>query len=238
MIRFLNKYQYHIFLFTTGIFLLGIFLGFGGYFFSPGSGGDAIVEVNGEKVPLRIFYSHYNRAINDVKPGTTLDENARKQKRNEVVRDLVQGVVFNDEAKRYGIEVPDQQVRMSLAAAPVFQENGKFSPALYMKALQYEFKMTPADFEEEQRRSLAFFKLRWLIQSCIKVTDKETEMALAATPSNLRPKDAKALEDFRTKLWQDKVTWAFNQWFTRLGQNLKVKEHFDLLEGENAKAGQ
>ena len=46
-----------------------------------------------------------------------------------------------------------------------------------MQVIQSQLKTTPQEFEEEQRLSIGFFKLRWLIQSTIKVTDKEMELS-------------------------------------------------------------
>ncbi len=166
LMNFLRKYQFHIFVATMCIFFFGMFVGFGGYFFTAKSGsGDSIAEVNGESIPLRVFYSHYRRALAQVQqPGKPLEDAARQQKRDETVRDLVQGIVFSKEAERYGIRVPDKQVVINLTQQPAFQEKGGFNPRMYMQYLQSELHMSPQDFEEEQRRSLAFFKLRWLIQ--------------------------------------------------------------------------
>src|SRR5258708_28256675 len=118
MMNWLRKYQRHV-LYTLLIFFVAyIAIGFGTGFFAKGSPQDAVDEVNGEKIPLRLFYSHYNRALNELKPGTVLDEAGRKQKREEALRDLIQGVVFQEQAKRFGILVTDQQVVNSLAQVP------------------------------------------------------------------------------------------------------------------------
>lgn len=232
MMNFLRKYQYHIFLFTMAVFLLGTFIGFGGYFFGGANTGDSIAEVNGEKIPLRLFYSHYTRALDQVQQsGQKLDENGKREKRDETLRDLIQSLVFAKQAEQYGIEVPDQQVAVSLASLPAFQEKGAFSPRLYMQALQSELHMSPQDFEEEQRRSIAFFKLRWLIQSSIKVTDQELATMSVIKRGNKPFKNDKEKEDFRQQLWQEKVLYAFNQWFGQIGRNLKVKTHLELIEG-------
>src|SRR5690242_1139342 len=147
MMNLLRKYRNHIFVFVMAIFLFGTFVGFGGYFFSGKSGGDSIVEVNGEKIPLRLFYSHYRRALDQVPPGQQLDDAGRAQRRDEVVRDLVQSLIFAKEAERYGVRVPDQQVVSSLTQIPAFQDKGRFNPQLYIQALQSQLRMTPQDFE-------------------------------------------------------------------------------------------
>src|SRR6202035_1549024 len=100
----------------------------------------------------------------------------QEQKRDETIRDLVQSVVFKREVNHYGIQTPDQQVAISLTQIPAFQTNGKFNPQQYMDVIQSQLKTTPQEFEEEQRLSVGFFKLRWLIQSSIKVTDREMEL--------------------------------------------------------------
>lgn len=231
MMNFLRKYQYHIFLFTMVVFLSGTFIGFGGYFFTSKGEGDAIAEVNGEKIPLRLFYSHYRQALDQIKPDTPLDDAGRQQKRDEALRDLIQSLVFANEAKRYGIDVPDQQVAISLTQVPGFQEKGVFNPRLYVQALQSQIHLSPTEFEEEQRRNVAFFKLRWLIQSCIKIPDSELEALYAFRHGGQMKDFEKEKEHFREELWKEKVLWSFNQWFNQMAQHVHVKTHLELLEG-------
>jgi len=251
MMNFLRKYQVHVLAGLLAFFLIYIALGFGTSFFVKGSPNDSIVDVDGEKVPLRTFWSHYNRAVDQTKP---LDEAGRNQKREETIRDLVQSVVFKREVERYGIHVPDPQVAVSLTQVPAFQSQGQFNPQIYMQVLQSQLKMTPQDFEEEQRLSIGFFKLRWLIQSSIKVTDKEMELSGQypdfAKANQIEVTDVKdektgkvtghknrhrseneIRELFRKKLWDEKTLFCFNQWLTQVGQKLRVKTHLDVLEG-------
>lgn len=229
MMKYLRKYQYQIFLITIGFFLLGTFIGFGGYFFGSAGSADSIAEVNGKKISLNLFYSHYRRALDDVKPGTTLDDAGRRQKVDETVRELVQSVIFKDEADRYGIQVPDQEVAYNISRVPVFQEKGAFSPQLYGQLLQ-QVRLSPQEFEEEQRRAIAFLKLRWLILSVVKVTDKEAALvqAFAQPGKTLSPKEAAS---FREQVWEQKVSWSFNQWFNQIGQHVSVKTHLQNVEG-------
>src|ERR1035438_5626943 len=124
---------------------------------------------------------------------------------------------------------------MTLTQIPAFQSQGRFNPQLYMQALQSQLKMDPHDFEEEQRLSIGFFKLRWLIQSTIKVTDQEMamsgqypEFAKANQTEEVKEHDPKSgkvtghqkrrrsepeiRELFRKKLWDEKTMFSFNQW--------------------------
>jgi len=230
--NFFQKYKIHFIRATAVIFLLGIFAGLGGYFLAPGNGpAEAVATVDGDKIPLHLFYSHYMRALNQVQPGTNLDDAARRQKRDEALRDLVTLMAYKKEAQKYGIRVPDAQVRNSMAQIPAFQENGQFSISRYAQALQSQLRVTPQEFEEEQRTSIAFFKLRWLIQSSLRVTDKELDLQYDfAKKSGMKdlPKDRAS---FAEKLMQDKTMWVFNQWLTQVGSKLRVKTYLDRIEG-------
>lgn len=228
---FLRKYQYQIFIATTVVFLLGTFAGFGGYFFGPKGGpNDSIAEVDGEKVPLRRFDIQYQRALANVQPGTKLDAAARNQKRDEALRDVIQQIVFDREAKKYNIRVTDQQVAATIANSQGFQTNGQFDPQRYMSMLQSQ-RLTPTEFESEERSAIAFSKLRWLLQSVIRVTDKEAEMAWADAHKGKMDGYAKEKAAFHDKLWQEKVVFTFNQWFGQIGQKTKVKTHLEVLQG-------
>jgi len=251
MMNFLRKYQVHVLVGLLTFFLLYIALGFGTSFFVKGSPNDTLVEVDGEKIPLRMYWSRYNRT-ND--SSQRLDQAARSQKRAETIRDLVQSVVFRRETAHFGIRVPDEQVAVSLTQIPAFRtKEGQFSPQLYMEVIESRLKMTPQEFEEEQRDSIGFFKLRWLIQSSIKVTDKELELSgqypefaktNAVEETEVRDEktgkvtghkkrersESEIRELLRKKLWDEKTLFCFNQWMTQIGQKLRVKTHEDVLE--------
>jgi hypothetical protein len=251
MMNFLRKYQVHVLAGLLAFFLIYIALGFGTSFFIKGSPNDTLVEVDGIKIPLRQYWSHYYRSVDTTKP---LDEAGRNQRRDETVRDLVQEVVFKRETERYGVHTPDAQVAVSLTQIPAFQTNGRFDPQRYMQVIVSQLRSTPQDFEEEQRISVGYYKLRWLVQSVVKVTDQEMELAgglpeFAKTnrvedvevhdpktgkvtdhKKRQRP-DAEIRELYRKKLWEEKVLYCFNQWNMQLGQRLHVIPHFDVLEG-------
>ena len=178
--NFLRKHQAKILWGVLAFFLLSIGLGFGTSFFVKGAPNDAVATVDGDDITIREFMLHYNRAIAQLKPGTTLDKAGIQQKQQEVLRDLVQADVFRRQSAAYGIHVPDAQVVNSIAGIPqLHNDKGNFDPQLYGRFLQYQARETPNEFEEEQRQSIAFFKLRYLIQSCVKITDAEFAAAWA-----------------------------------------------------------
>ncbi len=243
----MQKHKLNLIRATVVFFLLGTFVTFGNVFFAPGSPNDALVKVNGEKIPIFRFMSHYQRALASIAPGVKLDEAARAQKRDETIRDLVTQVAYRMQADQYGIVVPDLQVRNSLSQIPAFQKDGHFSLEAYGRALGYQLKTTPEEFEEEQRASIAFFKLRWLIQSCLRVSDDEATRAWAvrgpafmkaneySQDDQTKKKTRRSAQEiqalFSQRLLEEKTYWVFNQWLTQVGSGLKVKTYLERLKG-------
>jgi hypothetical protein len=248
---FLRRHQTVILWGVLAFFVLSIALGFGSSFFVKGSPNDAVATVDGHTITIREFTIHYNRALAQIKPGTVMDKPAYQQKQQEVLRDLIQMYVFQKQSEAYGIRVPDAQVINSIAGIPQFHnDKGVFDPQQYVRFLQYQAKTTPSDFEEEQRQSIAFFKLRYLINSSVKVTDAEArqsflergaafaktnayEMSADGKKKRLRAPD-EIMTMFRTQLIEEKSLWALNQWFSQIGAKLHVKPYLERLQVEGS----
>ena len=154
---FLRKNQVVILWGVLAFFVISIGLGFSGSLFVRNSPNDSVASVDGEDISIRAFNLHYDRAMAQMKPDAALDKTAIQQKQKEVLRDLIQAAVFKKQSEVYGIHVPDAQVVNSIASIPQFHnDKGQFDPQLYSRFLQYQARTLPADFEEEQRQSIAF----------------------------------------------------------------------------------
>ena len=70
------------------------------------------------------------------------------------------------------IMVTDDEIRTYISLIPAFQRDGVFDSRLYQQMLRYN-KITPEDFENDQRKSLLIMKVEDLIQDGIHVSDQE-----------------------------------------------------------------
>jgi len=245
--NFLRKYRIQILSAVLGFFLLSIVLGFGSSFFVKGAPNDAIAKVDGETITIRQFLIHYTRAADRVKPGSTIEAPVRQQLMQETLRSLIQQMVFKRESERYGIRVPDAQVVNSLGQMFRNPQTNAFDTQAYSRFLQAQAHTGPKDFEEEQRQSIAFFKLRWLIQSSQHLSDWEWQQAWADRGAEFTKQNSFEMQDgkkkkqrtvqeiqtlFKQQLIDEKNNWILNQWFTQIGQTLKVKTYFERVEGQ------
>jgi len=108
--------------------------------------GDAIAEVNGKRIDVQL----YNNALRDAQerqrtqagsaPVTREDQQALE---NAVMENLIQGVLLQEEYRRRGITVSDEEIRGAalnspppeVQSIPEFQTEGKFDLSKYQRYL-------------------------------------------------------------------------------------------------------
>ena len=113
-------------------------------------------------------------------------------------------IILLYEAKRKKIKVGDKEVIGTISRYPFFQEDGKFSPGLYEKVLQYVFGVRPREFEEEVRDNIMINKLYQELAKDIDINEGELRQA-----SNEENEPLK--QQLLIKMWQEKFTHFLNE---------------------------
>jgi peptidyl-prolyl cis-trans isomerase D len=231
MMNFLRKHMRIIFLITIIGFLAGAFIGFGGYLFGSKSSADAVLEINGTKVPYRKYVSLLNRTIENLRrENKDVSESSVNQIKQEVIQDLIQEEVFWQESKKYGITVSDAELAADIQHYPAFQREGRFDRNAYFQVLYQVLKTTPREFEESRRKQIASMKLRQLIGSSVKISEPELQLEYARTHGGKMTGFEKERTAFLDKLRQEKVMLVFNEWFKALNQTVKIQVHLNEIE--------
>ena len=145
-----------------------------------GSRASAIATVNGEEIPAgrfqrmqRNYLEYYRRTYRqDITPEMA----ERMGLTQQVLSDLVQEALVIQQAKREGIAVADEELRLRIQSISGFQEDGRFSRDRYLAQLK-QARIEPGDFETEVRRDLVRQKMEALVKDGIKVSDVEVEQA-------------------------------------------------------------
>lgn len=233
--NWLRKHKKTILIVLIGSFLVSTFIAFGLYEHSDSAAARDVAEVNEEKIPYSYYLSIYNRAVNARRDNNeTLTPEMLAQLKQEVVQELVRESVFAQEAKRYSIQVGDQELAQVLTNYAAFKKDGKFDPNTYAQALQYSLRTTPEEFEESQRKQISIAKLRGMVTQSIKISNKELELEFAMRQGSLSKDQLKEFSKdrnkFRQYVMQEKGAQILNRWYQQLGTNLKVKVHLDEIE--------
>ncbi len=139
-----------------------------------------VASVNGEDIPpgrfqrvLRNYLEYYRRTYQQ---NLTPEMAERVGLTQQVINELIQEALILQQAKREGITVSDEELRLRIQAIPAFQEDGRFSLDRYKLVLK-ENRMDPNDFESEVRRDMLRQRMEALVKDGIKVSDAEVEQA-------------------------------------------------------------
>src|SRR5438309_1552755 len=139
-----------------------------------------VASINGEEIRparfqrvLRNYLEYYRRTYQQ---NLTPEMAERVGLTQQVINELIQEALILQQAKREGITVSDEELRLRIQAIPAFQEDGRFSLDRYKLVLK-ENRMDPNDFESEVRRDMLRQRMEALVKDGIKVSDAEVEQA-------------------------------------------------------------
>ncbi len=93
----------------------------------------------------------------------------------QILQQMIDEHAALQEADRLGVTVTDAEIRERIVSIPAFQQNGQFvGEQAYIQRLRLQSPpMTPAQFEEDFRRSLMLERLQAAVTDWITVTDED-----------------------------------------------------------------
>lgn len=142
------------------IILVFVFWGVGN--FNDRDYSNVVAVVNGEPIVALEFEKAYQNAEEYLlrnNPGLTREQLIKQHLGRQVLRDLIQQTLLAQEARRAGIEVSPQEMRLAVSKIPAFQnDKGQFDPEAYKRVLAAR-RMSPAQYEQELASSLLREKL-------------------------------------------------------------------------------
>lgn len=158
------------------IALVFVFFGIGS--FGDGSQVQIIATVDDEPITLQEFQRAYRNVEANYreiyKERFTSELIQQLNLRQQTLDQLIDAKLLAKEARRIGFSASDEDVRQEIAASPAFQGYGSFSPDRYRRLLRY-LRMTPQEFEEQQRDQLVIERFQKFIDGSVRATDYEVE---------------------------------------------------------------
>jgi peptidyl-prolyl cis-trans isomerase D len=161
--------------FLLGLIIVVFIAFYGGNKLSDPALQDAAV-VNGEAITQREFALHYQRALERyremLKGSLTPELEKSLNLRASLLEELIQRRLVLQEARHLGLAATDDDLMMAIAQVPDFQVNGRFNKERYLQLLRAN-RLSPAQFEEEQREQLTIQRLYGILLDGVHVTEDE-----------------------------------------------------------------
>jgi hypothetical protein len=176
LISFLNRHRRTLFIATISVFLIGTFVGLGGYLFTSRDVTQSVASVGAVKIPYLRYRSRVDQYVEAMRSrnGEVTDAMVKEIKVN-MLRDMIIDEMLLVKAEEMGITVTDAELARDIRGTPAFQAGGEFSPEAYFRAVRSAFRDTPQGYEEMRRRSLVAGRLKQLIFQSAKLAPGELE---------------------------------------------------------------
>jgi peptidyl-prolyl cis-trans isomerase D len=177
MLKWLRKSSrsWFIGLAIGAIVVVFIFWGVGSY---KSSQSQQAAEVNGTAIPMNAFIRQYNDLVKQYQERTGGELTPEMIKalhlKQMALSQLVQETLLVQAGHRLGLEATDAELRRQIQSYPAFQENGRFNEKRYFWILSQN-RMSPQDFEAQERQNLLLRKVIQEVTSFAKVSDAELQ---------------------------------------------------------------
>ncbi|RMF84630.1 MAG: hypothetical protein D6736_18915 [Nitrospinota bacterium] len=146
------------------------------------TGQNTIATVRGTVISLGEFQTAYQNLLDTYqriyKDRFTPELAQTLNLKQQALENLIQRHLLLQEAEKEGFVVTNAELVEQIQSYPAFQVGGRFNKERYRRILQLN-RLTPADFEQQQRRDLLIQKLEKLIKDGVHISEQELREAYA-----------------------------------------------------------
>ena len=176
MLDFLRKRKRSwIITFLLGLIIV-VFIAFYGGSKYQDRGAPDVAEVNGDTISQRVFALQYQKTLEryrEMLKGSLTPEMLKSLNlKSAVLEEMIKNRLVLREAQALGLATSDDELMDAIGQVREFQVAGRFNKERYMQLLRAN-RLTPAEFEEEQRDQLTIQRLYGVILDSTRITDAE-----------------------------------------------------------------
>ena len=220
MISFLRQHRKTLIISTFIIFLVGIFAGLGGYFFTDFDTTASVAKVGGTKIPYLRFRIRVNQYVESMRAqGQEVSEAATKQIKAEMLRDMIVNEILAQRADVMGLHVSDLELSRTIEQTPSFQTDGKFDQNKYFQIVSRGFSTTPEAYEKTERRRLLAAKMKSILYRATKFAPgelREEYMRAKGSIKNFEADRKTFSQEFRQRRALDTINFFLKQLSTQI----------------------
>lgn len=218
-------------MFLLGLIIIVFVAFYGGSNYQTGAFPD-VAQVNGEPITYREFTINYEREVNryrEMLKGSLTPELMKSLNiKSSIIERLVEKKLILQEAKNLGLTIGDDTLADAVAKVPDFQLGGRFNKERYVQILRAN-RLTPAQFEEEQREQLTIQRLFAILSDGVQVTDSEVRERYRLAQEKLNLQFVKlSLGEFlpQVKLTEDEIKKSYEQNKQSLREPVKLQVEY------------
>lgn len=231
MFSFLRRFQKPFFVAIVVVFLIGTFVGLGGYLFTSRDMQGTVASVGKTKIPYTVFVTRVNQYADAMRSkGADLGDKELAEIKQGMLRDMIVDELLQQKAEDMGIEVTDLELANEIKSTPGFQRGGQFSQDLYYGALRQVYRETPQQYEESRRKYIRSQKFKQMVYQSAKVTPDELKDLYAKSNKNSMKDFEKNREAFASRVQQQRAIDLINYYLRQLSQQVEIRTYLQERE--------
>lgn len=230
MISFFRRHKQTLIISTFVIFLVGIFAGLGGYFFTDFDTTAAVAKVGKTKISYLRFSTRVNQYVESVRAqGQEVTEAQTKQIKGEMLRDMIVNEILAQSAEKMGLFVSDLELSRTIEQTPAFQTEGKFDQRRYFQMISAAYRMTPEAYEKDERRRLLAGKMKAVLFRATKIAPGELRDEYLRAKGSIKNFEADQ-QAFSQELRQRRALDTINFFLRQLSTQIEIQTFLDQRE--------
>ncbi len=222
MISFLIKYKKIILILTLAFFIGSIiYIGLDSY--QRGAFNTNAAIVGNTPISYRALQKATEAQARVLRNnGVDVDEDMNKYLSQQALNGLISEEVLNQAAKEFGMTVADYEIATEIQSAAPFNQNGQFNKMVYEQVVKRQLGVSPAQFEDQLRRSKLADRFRMALFSIYKLTPEEIRYSYQIQNGNMKKFEANK-KDFEKQLFETKLETAQRAFFDDFNNRIEIK---------------
>jgi hypothetical protein len=231
MSSFLRRHQKSIFIATMSVFFGGMFVGFGGYWFTDRDMQGVVARVGKIKITNETLTTRVNLYADRLREqGTDLDDAKLSALKHEMLNNMMVDEMLSLKADELGLVVTDEELARDIRATPAFNRAGQFDQDAYFQAVRATFHESPQEYEGERRKAIKTSRLKSLFYRLVKVSPDETREAYAAVNKGALKNFEKEKDSFAMRLQQQRALELVNYCLHQMQSQVEVSNLLDRVD--------
>lgn len=232
MLSFLRRHKTSIFAATLSTFFGGMFVGFGGYWFTDRDLQGAAAKVGKVKIPYSRLMTNVNLYSDRMREqGVDLDDAKLAQLKREMLNNMMVDELLAVKADELGLVVTDEELARDIRSTPGFSRGGQFDPSAYFSAVRTRFHESAQEYERERRKSIKTARLKSLFFRLVKISPAELREEYAAANKGSLKNFDKEKGAFASRLQQQRALELVNHCLRQMQSQVEIQNLLDRVEG-------
>ncbi len=232
MISFLRRYRKPLFVAIIAVFLIGIFVGLGGYLFTSNDLTESVASVGSTKIPYSKYLVRVNQYLDVLRQqgGGEISDAMVKEVKSGMLREMIIEELLSRKADELGLLVTDGELARDIRGTPAFQRGGSFSEEAYFQAVRTLLHDTHQSYEESRRKTLKTNKLKQMCFFAAKLTPDEVRELYARENKGSLKEFEKNRAAFESRAQQQRALELLNFLLRQIGTQVEIRTYLDQRE--------